>query len=116
MKGTDFKGALVKNTTFQYIDLSKTKGLGSMIHRGPSTIGIDTFYMSKGKLPESFLRGCGVPEIFIQHMDSLTLKAFDFYSCFISYPILRDESIRQSYLGTSIPKESPYTLKTNCQN
>jgi hypothetical protein len=85
MKGTDFKGALVKNTTFQYIDLSKTKGLGSMIHRGPSTIGIDTFYMSKGKLPESFLRGCGVPEIFIQHMDSLTLKAFDFYSCFISY-------------------------------
>lgn len=84
-KGTDFEGALIKNTTFQHIDLSRTKGLESLIHRGPSTIGINTFYMSKGKLPESFLRGCGVPEIFIKYMPSLVVQPIEFYSCFISY-------------------------------
>ena len=56
-----------------------------MHHSGPSTVGIDTIYASGGKIPESFLRGCGVPENFIQFMGSLTAKAFEYYSCFISY-------------------------------
>src|SRR6185436_14620160 len=50
-----------------------------------STIGIDTIYKSKGRIPESFLRGAGVPDSFIIYMRSLTGTAFDFYSCFISY-------------------------------
>ena len=40
---------------------------------------------ARGKIPESFLRGGGVPENFITYMRSLTGAAFDFYSCFISY-------------------------------
>ena len=36
-------------------------------------------------LPEVFLRGCGVPETWIEYIPSLVGKAFDFYSCFISY-------------------------------
>ena len=52
----------------------------------PSTIGIDTIYKSRGKIPVEFLRGCGVPENFIAYMHSLTGQAFfEFYSCFISY-------------------------------
>ena len=54
-------------------------------HNGRSYIDINTIYRSEWSIPKSFLRGCGVPENFIQYMSSLTGKAFDFYSCFISY-------------------------------
>ncbi len=39
----------------------------------------------RGKIPEVFLRGCGVPENFIEYMHSLVVSPIDFYSCFISY-------------------------------
>ena len=56
-----------------------------MTHEGPSTIGIDTIYASRGKIPEVFLRGAGVPDEFITYMRSLVGRAIEFYSCFISY-------------------------------
>jgi hypothetical protein len=67
------------------VDLSNSIGLDCVNHWGPSSVGIDTIYRSGGKIPEVFLRGCGVPENFIQYMSSLTAKAFEYYSCFISY-------------------------------
>jgi hypothetical protein len=70
------------------------KGLDSVKHLGPSVVGIDTIYRSKGKIPESFLRGAGVPENFITYMHSLTGTAFEFYSCFISYSS-RDEQLAE---------------------
>ena len=42
-------------------------------------------YLSEGEIPDVFLRGCGVPEDFITYVPSLTAKAINFYSCFISY-------------------------------
>jgi hypothetical protein len=65
--------------------LSAAKALQTVHHHEPSTIGLDTIYRSKGNIPESFLRGAGVPEDFIVYMKSLVGKAIDFYSCFISY-------------------------------
>jgi len=41
------------------------------VHFSPSTIGVDTLYISKGKIPEVFLRGCGVPERMIAFIASL---------------------------------------------
>jgi uncharacterized protein YjbI with pentapeptide repeats len=67
------------------VDLSSTKGLESVEHEAPSRIGIDTIYKSKGKIPEVFLRGCGVPEDMIEFLRSIRGKAIEFYSCFISY-------------------------------
>jgi hypothetical protein len=61
------------------------RGLDAATHFGPSSIGLDTIYKSKGQILESFPRGAGVPENFITYMRSLTGAAFDFYSCFISY-------------------------------
>jgi hypothetical protein len=61
------------------------KGLETVLHEAPSTIGIDTIYQSKGKIPDSFLRGCGVPGEFIALAKSLTTSPLEFYSCFISY-------------------------------
>jgi len=67
-------------------DLSQSKGLGSVKHEGPSTIGIDTIFRSKGKIPISFLRGCGIPDDVIKTLLKLAKeRAFGFYSCFISY-------------------------------
>jgi hypothetical protein len=85
LSGVDLSGATVVSTTFDNLDLSMVKGLGTVKHDGPSEIGISTIYRSHGQIPEAFLRGCGVPDNFIAYMGSLTGKAFEYYSCFISY-------------------------------
>ena len=83
--GADLTKASVSDTIFRGNDLSDVKGLENVRHDGPSMIGIDTIYRSHGKIPLAFLRGAGVPENFIEYMASLTGKALEFYSCFISY-------------------------------
>src|SRR5208283_380815 len=85
LSGTDFTDARTYSTNFVDVDLSEAKGLEAIEHSGPSTVGIDTIYKSRGKIPEVFLRGCGVPENFIEYMHSLVISPIDFYSCFISY-------------------------------
>jgi len=85
LKDADMTGAVMLDTVFRRVDLSEVKGLDKVVHYGPSTIGIDTIYKSKGHIPETFLRGAGVPDIFIIYMSSLTGKVVEFYSCFISY-------------------------------
>jgi len=81
----DLTGAHVGFTTFADVDLSEVKGLESVKHDAPSTIGIDTIYKSKGKISHIFLRGAGVPESFITYMASLVGTGIEFYSLFISY-------------------------------
>jgi hypothetical protein len=72
-------------TIFGNVDLSEARGLETVIHAGPSTIGIDSIFRSKGKIPEIFLRGAGVPDGFITYMKSLVVNPIEYYSCFISY-------------------------------
>lgn len=73
-------------TILAAVDLSNVVGLDMVDHRGPSIVGIETLYNSKGELPEIFLRGVGTPENFIAQIKSLVgSSAIDFYSCFISY-------------------------------
>lgn len=67
------------------VDLSSVRGLTSVRHDNPSTIGIDTIYRSAGRIPAEFLRGCGVPEYMIAFNDSLVGKKVKYHSCFISY-------------------------------
>ena len=77
--------AVFDETICSNINLSETLGLEDIIHLGPSEIGFNTIFFSKGQIPERFLRGCGVSEIFITYMHSLTSKAIEYYTCFISY-------------------------------
>jgi hypothetical protein len=97
LEGTDFSGVIVGDTKFATCDLSEAIGLLSIIHEGPSTIGLDTIYKSKGEIPESFLRGCGVPDSFIAQMHSLVgaEDGIQFYSCFISYSSKDEEFARR---------------------
>jgi len=85
LDGADVSRGRAGGTRFSAIDLSTVRGLETVRHRGPSTIGIDTIYKSNGKIPEVFLRGCGVPEEFIDFIISMTRRGIEFYSCFISY-------------------------------
>ena len=80
LANADFSTTLIGDT-----DLSIAKGLETVIHSGPSSIGIDTIFRSKGNIPEAFLRGAGVPDIFIEYAASLAAKPIEFYSCFISH-------------------------------
>ena len=82
---TNLSYAIVSNTIFVGLDLRQIKGLDTLKHQGPSHIGIDTVYRSKGYIPESFLRKAGVPDTFIEYMRSLVVQPFDYYTCFISY-------------------------------
>jgi TIR domain/Pentapeptide repeats (8 copies) len=85
VNNTNLDGAKVGLTSFADIDLSTARNLGKVQHAGPSSISLDTIYRSHGQIPESFLRGAGIPENFITFMKSLTGAALEFYSVFISY-------------------------------
>lgn len=108
LSGADLSKARIGRTVFADNDLSEVNGLDTVMHHGPSTIGIDTLYRSGGNIPEAFLRGAGVPDIFIKYLPSLVSaeQVVQYYSCFISYSTkdeefakrlhsrLRDEHVR----------------------
>jgi len=85
--GADLTDSKMGYTVVTDLDLSVVNGLETVRHEGPSSVGIDTIYKSKGKIPEVFLRGAGVPEPFIANMQALVaaMEPIQFYSCFISY-------------------------------
>jgi hypothetical protein len=51
----------------------------------PSTLGVDSIIRSKGRIPEIFLRGVGLPDQWIDYIPSLVWDGIQFFSCFISY-------------------------------
>jgi hypothetical protein len=99
LSGADFTNALLIYAVFADNDLSEVKGLETLLHEAPSTIGVDTLYKSGGKIPEAFLRGCGVPDDFITFIPSHfgIQQAIQFYSCFISYSTKDEEFARRLY-------------------
>jgi uncharacterized protein YjbI with pentapeptide repeats len=92
-------------TAFNAVDLSEVIGLDSIKHTGPSTVGVDTLFLSKGRIPDAFLRGCGLSpwEVLSQKMydpaltptslADLQVQVFDAWTkgrsllngCFMSY-------------------------------
>ena len=83
--GANLAGANTGWTMFGDVDLSAVRGLETVQHQGPSTIGIDTLYRSHSNIPEVLLRGAGVPDEMITYSKSLIGHPFQYYSCFISY-------------------------------
>ena len=108
--GTDLKKAKLREArlaqnVFAALDLSEVIGLNEVIHHGPSTIGMDTVRMSKGNIPDVFLKGCGLSDweielvkLYKNDLDSGKVNdilyripslrianPIQYYSCFISY-------------------------------
>jgi hypothetical protein len=88
----DMTRAIMGRTTIGNVDLRHTHGLATIQHIGPSTIGIDTIIRSEGAISETFLRGTGATDTFINYIRSLAQTPFNFYSCFISYSS-KDETL-----------------------
>ncbi len=86
LNGTNFEGAYILETVLADLDLSDTKGLDKLKSGGPSIIDHRTVMQSKN-LPEKFLRDCGLPDQFIEHLPGLlnSLEPIQFHSVFISY-------------------------------
>ena len=65
LRGSDLSLAQVGRAAFDHVDLSTAKGLETMIHKGPSLLGLHTLALSYRSLPETFLEGTGVTEILL---------------------------------------------------
>lgn len=84
LSGADLSRVILNETILSSTDLTNAKGLESCNHRGPSIIDHRTLIKS-GHLPLEFLRGCGLPDNFIDYLPALLNEPLQFYSCFISY-------------------------------
>jgi uncharacterized protein YjbI with pentapeptide repeats len=95
----DLSGVICNMTLFVYVDLSGAIGLDSIRHLGPSSVGIDTLVLSKGKISEEFLRTCGVPESVIANRFALigAMEPIQFYSCFISHASVDNDFARRLF-------------------
>lgn len=83
---TNFEKSSMFGTFLGDCDLSQAFGLDKVVHIGPSSIGIDTIMKSRGNIPISFLKGCGVTQEVIDNILPLSKgTTLEFYSCFISY-------------------------------
>jgi hypothetical protein len=92
-----FDNSYFSGTIFSCNDLSTTRGLETIEPDMPCVIGLETIFLSKGKISESFLRACGAPDDFIAYIPSLigAMDGIQFYSCFISYSSKDDAFARR---------------------
>ena len=69
LSDADIGGARIGSTIFGNTNLSNLKGIDTVLHRSPSTIGVDTLYESgAGNIPGKFLLGAGIPRDFIDYL------------------------------------------------
>lgn len=80
----NLSGATFGDTSFGGMLLKDAFGLDSCKHRAPSYLDYFTLQIS-WPLPLVFLRGCGLPDQYIDYLPSLLSQAIQFYSCFISH-------------------------------
>lgn len=84
MTNVNLNGAMLGLTSFVNCDLSDACSLELCEHGSYSYIDHLTLQQS-GYIPIAFLRGCGLPELFIDYLPSILNSAIEYYSCFISY-------------------------------
>ena len=71
LDGADFSGARFAFTVLAASDLSRAQGLESVIHDGPSTVGIDAFLLSRGEIPDAFLAGIGLSPLTVEYLKAV---------------------------------------------
>ena len=103
-RSTDLTNASFGRTGLGDLDLSRALGLETVVHHGPSIIGVQTLYLSKGNIPEAFLRGCGIPESFLTYVKSLVGNPIEYYSCFISYSTIDQDFAERLYADLQASK------------
>jgi uncharacterized protein YjbI with pentapeptide repeats len=85
LREADFEGCFCGYTIFANVDLSTTKGLEKVNHYSASTLGFDTLVLSRGKISDHFLRGCGISDNLIHNLPSFVQEATQYNSCLLMY-------------------------------
>lgn len=67
LDGADLSHSRLQWSLLVDVDLSRVKGLEAVQHYGGSNIGMDTIERSQGRIPESFLQGCGLSALEIEY-------------------------------------------------
>ena len=91
--GSNLEKAAIAHTVFCRTSLERVSGLDSCHHHGPSSFDYATLTAS-GPLPEIFLRGCGLPDDYIEYLKTVWHDPIEFYSAFISYSS-KDDALAQ---------------------
>ncbi|HVR38973.1 MAG TPA: toll/interleukin-1 receptor domain-containing protein [Thermoanaerobaculia bacterium] len=77
LKHANFRGAILSGTILANLSLTSIFNLDHTNHGSPSSISLDTLELSLGRIPENFLRGCGLSDIEIEfaklYREDLTL-------------------------------------------
>ena len=89
LRKADLSEVSMGYTNLGNIDLSEVKGLDKIKHVAPSAISVDALEQSKGKIPEEFLRWCGLsdweiesaklykPELSTKEIDDVLYRVHD---------------------------------------
>jgi hypothetical protein len=67
LDGADLSESILQWNLLADVDLSQVKGLETVQHYGSSNIGMNTIERSHGRIPESFLQGCGFSALQIEY-------------------------------------------------
>ncbi len=62
LKEVEFSSTIMSSTVFEQVDLREAIGLEDVSHIAPSIITRNTFSRSKGEIPATFLKGCGLSD------------------------------------------------------
>lgn len=89
--------ATIGQTVFGEVDLRHIKGLDTVHHNSLSFISTRALERSQGDISETFLRGAGLSDTFIEYARSLTGHPIEYYSCFISYSNQDESFARRLY-------------------
>ncbi|MEX2450623.1 MAG: TIR domain-containing protein [Rhodospirillales bacterium] len=82
--GADFNESIIISSRFINVNLGNVKNLQKCSFHDHSMLDHRTLFKS-GILPDSFYRGWGLPDIFIEYLPSLLNQPIQMFSCFISY-------------------------------
>ncbi len=85
LSGARLYKATMLFTTFAQIDLREVKGLTEIDYMGPSHVELYTLKLPLDGSALHFLRGCGVPDEWIDFYRSTMMHPIHYHSCFISY-------------------------------
>lgn len=85
LSGAIFHQTHIGYTSFVNVNLGDVQNIDTTKHIGPSYVSISTIFNSGRDVSRAFLRGCGIPEIFIKSLPAFAGTPIQFSSCFISF-------------------------------
>jgi uncharacterized protein YjbI with pentapeptide repeats len=82
---TRFAHARMGWTILCHLDLRNAQGLETIEHVAPSEISVSTLFRAPHSLPDTFLRGIGIPSSLLETPSFVQDRSFAFKTCFLCF-------------------------------